>query len=158
MMCKQEGDLPSLFIPVVCLALLYYAATLLRSWGRGKEPGTSAPWEASWFRIRGVFLPLSCSGWCQPSRCPLDGMRGAKGTQPRAGELLVSRESFQAHLALGWHLEQAHAHQGWRQAVVGSSTCDGLAPLTWPQLSPFQEPPSLTGNDCVATQGSQTEA
>lgn len=107
MMCKQEGDLPSLFIPVVCLALLWYAATLLRSWGRGKEPGTSAPWEASWFRIRGVFLPLSCSGWCQPSRCPLDGMRGAKGTQPRAGELLVSGESFQAHLALVWHLEQA---------------------------------------------------
>ena len=127
--------------------------------GQGEgPPGTSAPWEASWFRIRGAFLPLSCSGWLQHSRCPLDRMEGAKETQARAGELLVSRESFQAYLARAWHWEQGHAYQGWRQAVVGSSTRDGLAPLTWPQLSPFQEPPSLTGNNCVATQGSQTEA
>lgn len=39
----------------------------------------------------------------------------------------------------------------------GLYTCGGLAPLTGPQLRPFQELPSLTGNNCVAVHGSQTE-
>lgn len=37
-----------------------------------------------------------------------------------------------------------------RQAGVGSSACGSLIPLSWPWLSPFQKPFSLTGNNCVA--------
>lgn len=42
-----------------------------------------------------------------------------------------------------------------RSSGMETEAGSGLAPLTCPQLSPFQEPRSLTGNNCVAVQASQ---